>query len=73
MRSTTRLYTGTFVIYYLYEYLPMAVENFKISMYADDTFVSSETRSKLDIREELYPDVIKKCEWLKSNKHSLNF
>ena len=29
--------------------LPMAVENSKISMYADDTFVSNETTSKLDI------------------------
>ena len=42
--------------------LPMAVENSKISMYADDTFVSNKTRSKLDIREELYPDFIKICE-----------
>ena len=60
-----------FIIYM--DDLPIAVENFRISMYADDTFVSNETRSKLDIREELYPDVIKKCEWLKSNKLSLNF
>ena len=28
--------------------LPMAVKNSKISMYADDTFVSNETKSKLD-------------------------
>ena len=53
--------------------LPMAVEISKISMHADDTFVSNETRSKLDIREELYPDFIKICEWLKANKLSLNF
>ena len=51
----------------------MAVESSKISMYADDTFVSNETKSKLDIREELYPDFIKTCEWLKSNKLGLNF
>ena len=53
--------------------LPLAVENYKMSMYADDTFVSGETRSKLDIREELYPDFIKICEWLKANKLDLNF
>ena len=53
--------------------LPMTFENSKISMYDDDTFVSNETRSKLDIREELYPDFIKICEWLKANKLSLNF
>ena len=51
----------------------MAVENSKNSMYADDTFVSNGTRSKLDIREELYPDFIQICEWLKANKLSLNF
>ena len=50
--------------------LLMAVENSKISMYADDAFVSNETRSKLDIRE---PDFIKICEWLKANKLGLNF
>ena len=42
--------------------LPMAVKNSKISMYADDTFVSNETKSKLDIRDELYKDFIKICE-----------
>ena len=53
--------------------LPMAVENSKIFMYADDTFVSNETRSQLDIQEELYPDFIKIFEWLKANKLSQNF
>ena len=53
--------------------LPMAVENSKISMYADETFFSNKTRSKLDIGEELYPDFIKICEWLKANKLSQNF
>ena len=48
--------------------LLMVVKNSKISMYADDTFVSNETKSKLDIRDELYPDFIKICEWLKANK-----
>ena len=51
----------------------MAVKDSKISMYADDTFVSNETKSKLDIRDELYPDFIKICEWLKANKRGLNF
>ena len=51
----------------------MAVKNSRISMYADDTFVSIETKSKLDIREELYPEFIKICEWLKANILSLNF
>ena len=53
--------------------LPMAVENSKTSMYADNTFVSNETKSKLDIRDELYPGFIRICEWLKANKFSLNF
>ena len=35
--------------------------------YADGTFVLNETKSKLDITEELYPDFIKICEL------SLNF
>ena len=43
--------------------LPKTVENSKISMFADNAFVSNETRSKLDIREELYPNFIKICEW----------
>ena len=60
-----------FIIYM--NHLPMAVENSKISMYADDIFISNETRSKLDIREEFYPDFIKMYEWLKANKLSLNF
>ena len=51
----------------------MAVENSKISMYADDTSVLNETRSQLNIQEELYPDFVKICEWLKANKLSLNF
>ena len=41
---------------------------FRISLYADDTFVSNETKGKLDIRKELYPDFIKLSEWLKANK-----
>ena len=51
----------------------MTVENSKVSMYADDAFVSNETRSRLDIREGLYPDFIIICEWLKANKLILNF
>ena len=46
--------------------LPMAVENSE--MYADGTFVSNETRRKLNIREELYLDLIKICEWLREEK-----
>ena len=30
-------------------------------------FVSNETKGKLDIRKELYPDFIKLSEWLKAN------
>ena len=65
MWSTTRLYTGTFVIYHLYEWFTHGSWNSKISIYAVDTFVSNETKSKLDIREELYQDFIKICEGLK--------
>ena len=73
MWSTTRFYLGPLLFIIYINDLPMAVENSKISMYADDTFVSNKTRSKFEIREELYPDFIKIYEWLKANKLSLNF
>ena len=53
--------------------LPMAVKNPKISLHPDDTFVSNKTKSKLEIGDELYPDFIKICKWLKADKLSPNF
>ena len=73
MWNTTRFYTGTLLFIIYMNDLPMAVKNSKISMYAYYTFVSNETKSKLDIRDEPYPDFIKICEWLKADKLSLNF
>ena len=41
-------------------------------MYADDTFLSKEVRNGLEIRQELIPEFLKICNWLKANKPSLN-
>ena len=41
-------------------------------MYADDIFLSKEVRSDLEIRQELIPEFLKICDWLKANKLSLN-
>ena len=43
-----------------------------ISMYADNTFLLKEVRNYLEIRQELIPEFLKICDWLKANKLSLN-
>ena len=59
-----------FVIYI--NNLPHCVENGHVTMYADDTSTSCEVQSVHDITVKVIPDLVKLCDWLKSNKLSLN-
>ena len=43
-----------------------------ISMYADDTHLSSAMSYPNDINAELIPEFVKICDWLQANKLSLN-
>ena len=43
-----------------------------ISMYADDTHLSSAMSYPSDINVELIPEFVKVCDWLQTNKLSLN-
>ena len=43
-----------------------------ISMYADDTHLSSAMSFPNDINVELIPEFVKICDWLQANKLSLN-
>ena len=43
-----------------------------ISVYADDTHLSSAMSYPNDINVELIPEVVKICDWLQANKLSLN-
>ena len=52
--------------------LPDFVKDSNISMYAEDTGLSSEISNALEINSELFPDFLKVCDWLKANKLSLN-
>ena len=52
--------------------LPHCIENGHVTMYADDTSTSCEVKSMHDITVKLIPDLVKLCDWLKSNKLSLN-
>ena len=52
--------------------LPNFVKDSNISMYADDTGLSSKISNALKINSELLPDLLKVCDWLKANKLSLN-
>ena len=52
--------------------LPKFVKDSNISMYADDTGLSSKISNALEINSELLPDLMKICDWLKANKLSLN-
>ena len=51
---------------------PNFVKDSNISMYADDTGLSSEISNALEINSELVSDFLKVCDWLKANKLSLN-
>ena len=53
--------------------LPKCVENADIIMYADDdTCVSSSVENVSDVEYELIPDMLQICDWLQTNKFSLN-
>ena len=41
-------------------------------MYADDADLSSRIKNRSDITSKLIPEFLKICEWLRSNKLSLN-
>ena len=52
--------------------LENVAENCEISMYADDTNVSSTLTKANDISAELVPEFTRICDWLVTNKLSLN-
>ena len=52
--------------------LPNFVEDSNISMFADNTGLSSKISNALEINSELLPDFRKVCDWLRANKLSLN-
>ena len=52
--------------------LPNFVKDSNISMYPDNTGLSSKISSALEINSELLPDFLKICDWLKANKLSIN-
>ena len=52
--------------------LPNFVKDSNISVYADDTDLSSKISNALEINSELLPGFLKICDWLKANKLSLN-
>ena len=52
--------------------MPKCVENADITMYRDDTRASSSIEIVSDVEYKLIPDMIKICDWLKTNKLSLN-
>ena len=52
--------------------LPNMVNTANISMHADDTDLSARVKNGSDISSKLVPEFLKICEWLMSNKLSLN-
>ena len=52
--------------------LPHCIENGHVTMYADDTSTSCDVKSVHDITVKVIPDLVKLCDWLKSNKLSIN-
>ena len=53
-------------------YLPNIVNTANRSMYAGDTDLSERIRNDSDFSSKLVPEFMKICEWLRSNKLSLN-
>ena len=47
--------------------LPDCIENGHVTMYADNTSTSCEVKSVHDITVKVIPDLVKLCDWLKSN------
>ena len=52
--------------------LPLFVTNAQISMHADDTSLYNNIKSVSEIKDNLIPAFLKICDWLRSNKLSLN-
>ena len=52
--------------------LPLFVTNAQIRMYADDTSFYNNIKSVNKIKDNLIPAFLKSCDWLRSNKLSLN-
>ena len=52
--------------------LQQVTDNCDISMYADDTHLSAALKGSSDISIEIIPDFLKICDWLQTNKLSLN-
>ena len=52
--------------------LSACVKDVNVTMYADDTSLDKAIRTSQELREELVPAFATVCEWLKSNKLSLN-
>ena len=52
--------------------LPLFVTNAQISMHADDTSLYDDIKSVSEIKDNLIPAFLKICDWLRSNKLSLN-
>ena len=53
--------------------LQNVTKNCEISMYADDTNVSSTLTQANDINAELVPEFTKICEWLIANKTQFKY
>ena len=52
--------------------LPQSVVNGHVTKYADDTESLIVVSTCNDITEKAIPDLMKICDWLEANKHSLN-
>ena len=52
--------------------LPNAVKSADICMYADDTSMSSTIKNTSDLETQIIPEYLNICNWLKSNKLTLN-
>ena len=63
---------GTLLFIIYMNDLPRCIENRHVTVYADDTGTSCEVISVHDITVKVIPDLVKLCDWLKSNKLSLN-
>ena len=52
--------------------LPNAVKSADIFMYTDDTSMSSTIKNTSDLETQIIPEFLNICNWLKSNKLTLN-
>ena len=56
----------------LFDDLPLALDNAKVTMYADDTSISYSSKSVDEINSAINDDLSNLKEWLEGNKLSLN-